>query len=275
MIILSHVNLDKSELDLCAWRYLTFSKFISLITYRALWFPKLNILRDQYEGSLPARTEAQMHQNNQKWKSKFTSSEHQKQIDAWPSDNVNDGRELTIVNCWFIDTIESKRMWDEYVGSSEGVAIRSTIRKLATYVYAYPEWSHIGKVKYVDLQSYGMTTYKGSQAHERAFLKDKEKYSHEQEVRLTSMSIKSPGCAGMDGKPLTKEDYTGKNMNNFENPGLYIGVELKKLMDSIVLAPNAPKWFELLVKRIVALSGLDCGVERSQTENNSKGHLQA
>jgi len=175
-------NIDENELDNVVWRYLTFPKFISLLVYGALWFPKLKILQDQYEGSLPARVEAQMHQNNQKWKSTFTSSEYHKQIDAWPSDNVNDGRELTVVNCWFIDTIESKRMWDEYVGSSEGVAIKSTIRKLATYVYAYPEWSHIGKVKYVDKQSYEMTTYKGSQAHERAFLKDKQKYSHEQEV---------------------------------------------------------------------------------------------
>jgi len=70
----------------------------------------------------------------------------------------------------------------------------------------------------------------------------------------------------MDGKPLAKEGYTGKNMNNFENSGLYIGVELKKLIDSIVLAPNATKWFELLVKRIMQLSNLAIRIERSGLE---------
>lgn len=267
MAIVHLVNLDESEFGQYVWRYLTFTKFISLITYNALWFSKLKILKDQYEGVLPAKTEAQMHHNNQKWKSTFTSPEHHKQIDAWPSNNVNDGRDLTVVNCWCLATMESKRMWNEYVGGCEGVAVKSTIRKLTAHVYAYPEWSYIGKVKYVDHQSYEMTTYEGQQAHERAFIKDKEKYSHEQEVCITSMNIKAPGCVGLDGKPFAKEDYTGKNMNNFENPGLYIGVELNKLINSIILAPNASKWFELLVKRIVELLRFDCKVERSQIEN--------
>ncbi len=267
MTIVRYVNLDESELDQSVLRYLTFTKFISLITYQSLWFSKLKILQDEYEGVLPAETETKIHQNNQGWKSLFTSPEHHKQIDAFPSNNVKDGRELTVVNCWTLNTIESERMWGEYVGSSEGVAVKSTIRKLATYVYAYPEWSHIGKVKYVDHQSYEMTTYKAQQAHERAFLKDKEEYSHEQEVRITSISIKTPWCAGMNGKPLTRKDYTGKNMNNFENPGLYIGVNLHKLINFIILAPGAPKWFELLVRRIVELSKFPCEVERSQMEN--------
>lgn len=265
MAIEHFVNLDGIELDQCVLRYLTFAKFISLITYRALWFPKLKWL-EEYEGIIPAKTEAQMHHNNQKWKTTFTSEEQRKQIDSWLSDNVNDGKELTVVNCWYLGETESKRMWDEYVGGCEGVAIKSTIQKLIKYVYAYPEWSHIGKVKYIDHLSYEMTTYKGSQAHERAFLKNKEKYGHEQEVRITSMSIKSPGCVGIDGKPLTEEDYAGKNMNNFESPGLYIGVDLNNLINSIIIAPNAPKWFEPLVKRIVELSRFAFKVERSQIE---------
>jgi hypothetical protein len=50
-------NISESELDSTIWRYLTFAKFVSLITYQALWFSKLNILQDEFEGTLPFSTE--------------------------------------------------------------------------------------------------------------------------------------------------------------------------------------------------------------------------
>jgi len=49
-------NIDENELDNVVWRYLTFPKFISLLAYGALWFSKLNILQDKYEGTMPAMT---------------------------------------------------------------------------------------------------------------------------------------------------------------------------------------------------------------------------
>ena len=267
MNINRYVNLSDDELDLTAWRYFTFSKFVSLITYGALWFPKLKILKDEFEGALPEVTETKMRQENEKQKMFFNTPEFHKQIDEWPSNNVRDGQELTVVNCWFLDEVESKRMWDEYVGHNEGVAVKSTVRKLAKYVYAYPDFSHIGKVKYVDHKTYMMSMYEAHQAHERAFIKDSSKFSHEQELRISSMNIKTPMCLNMDGRPLTKEECSGKNMNNFENPGLYIRVNLENLINEIVLAPNASEWFELLVKRIVEMSKFGWIVTRSRIEN--------
>ncbi|MGA2915294.1 MAG: DUF2971 domain-containing protein [Sedimentisphaerales bacterium] len=261
-------NIDENELDNVVWRYLTFPKFISLLVYGALWFPKLNILQDQFEGYIPSKVQNKMHNEHQKLKKLFHPDLHQ-QIDEMLIKNVKDGRELTVVNCWFLGEHESKQMWDEYVGSTEGVAIKSTIRKLSTYIYVYPEFSHIGKVKYVDLSSYELSSYEANQAHERAFLKDKNKYSHENEVRITSMSIKTPTCVNINGKPLTTEEYSGKNMNNFENAGLYIRVNLPELIDTIVLSPNVPEWFELLIKRIMQLSNLAITIKRSGLEKTN------
>ena len=50
-------------------------------------------------------------------------------------------------------------------------------------------------------------------------------------------------------------------------PGLYVGVNLKRLIQSIVLAPRAPKWFGLLVRRIVNLAQLTPPVRKSTLEN--------
>lgn len=147
----------------------------------------------------------------------------------------------------------------------EGVVIKSTVRKLATHIGVDPNTSYIGKVKYVDFNSHEMTLYEAHQACERSFLKNKD-FSHEQEVRISTMSIKTPACVNINGMPYSNEEVAGKNMNNFENPGLYIRVNLEKLLDAIVLAPNAPEWFELLVKRIIQLSELNIIVKRSELE---------
>lgn len=258
-------NISENELDEIVWRYITFPKFISLLTYGSLWFSKLYILQDQYEGMLPTATKSLMHKNYQKWKETFTSPDSHKQIDEMPDRNVSDGRELTVVNCWFLGNSESQKMWNDYVKNSEGVAIKSTIRKLAIYVYVEPEYSHIGKVKYVNFDSYKMSLYDAHQAPERAFLKSKD-FEHEQEIRIATMSIKTAACVNMNGIPYSSEEIAGKNMNNFENPGLYIRVNIEKLFDTIVLAPQAPEWFELLVKRIIELSKLNINIMRSELE---------
>ena len=265
MAISEFKNLSESELDNTVLRYLTFAKFISLITYRALWFSKLNILQDEFEGTLPSATEKIVVAKNQKQKTFFNHPDLHKQIDNWVSDNVRDVRELTVVNCWFLGEQESIEMWNEYVGNIEGVVIKSTIRKLTQYVFAWPEFSSIGKVKYVDFNSHVMSSYEANQARERAFLKDL-KFQHEQEIRIETMSLKTPHCVHMDGTPMKTEDYSGKNMNNFENPGLYIGVDIQNLIDDVILAPRSPEWFELLVKRIVKLHSMKCAVIRSALE---------
>lgn len=257
-------RIDDNELDNVVWRYLTFPKFISLLSYSALWFPKLNILQDQFEGTMPTLTENYMQESHQKWKKVFPPHLHE-QIDGMAKVNIEDGRVLTVVNCWFLDAEESQTMWDEYVKGNEGLAVKSTIKKLATHVYVEPQFSYIGKVKYVDFETHKMSLYEANQAHERAFLK-KEKFAHEQEIRISSMNIKTLGCVGINGIPYTQQDISGKNMNNFENAGLYIRVNLAKLIDSIVLAPNAPEWFELLIKRIMQLSNLSITIKRSGLE---------
>lgn len=268
MMIQKRTNLTESDLDLTVWRYLKFAKFISLITYQSLWFSKLKILEDQFEGHIPVRTEEAMRQANQSWKKMFTSSEFHRQIDNWEKDNVDSGREMLVVNCWSLGEQESQKMWDGYVGSPEGVAIKSTVRKLATHVHVPndPRISQIGRVEYIDFSTFTVGSYQAHQASERAFLKDRCKYAHEREIRLVTMSFKTTSCVRMDGQPYRAEECVGKDMNNFDNGGLYVKTDVKDLIGAMVLAPKAPEWFEQLVKRIAEISQLDASVERSQLE---------
>lgn len=259
-------NLKSDQLDKTVWRYMPFSKFISLLTYQALWFTKLNILHDEYEGLIPSTTKELMDKENQKYKEQFNTPEFHQQIDSWASDNENSGKELLVVNCWFLDEYESEQMWKKYGGSNEAVAIKSTVRRLVNNVLIPDDdhISHIGAVSYIDHDKHEMSRYEANQAHERAFLKDKQRFSHEQELRIVTMNFKTTNCASMEGKPYTPEQVADKNMNNFENPGLYVGVRLQQLFTEVVICPDAEDWFIYLVKRIIELSNIDITVSTSR-----------
>jgi hypothetical protein len=218
---------------------------------------------------IPILIKQQMHDENQRYKLHYKTPEFHEQIDAWPKKNEDDGRELLVVTCWFLGDAESESMWQEYGCSKEAVAVKSTIGRLFNHVLVPREEtvSHLGLVSYVDHDMHMMSKYHANQAIERAFLKDKAKFSHEQEVRLVTLNTKTVNCASPEGVPYTPRQVAGAGMNNFENPGLYVGLLLDRLVTEVVVCPSADDWFAKLVCRIVQLSGLQAPVSRSKLGN--------
>lgn len=261
MAIIKLKNLEPADLDRIAWRYLTFSKFISLLSYGSIWFSKLKILEDEYEGGMPPTAMAAMSRSFEPFKKHFDPSLHY-QFDAMHARNVEDGRELTVVNCWYLSDEESIQMWNEYGRDCEAVAIRSTVRQLQQSIFCDPQISHIGAVKYVDWNTHDMSLYEANQAQERAFIK-RLSYAHENELRVATMSLRGPMCVGLDGEPLTPQDYNGAGMNNFDAPGLYVRADLHALIKEVILAPGCGSWFELLIKKILRDGGFVAPVRRS------------
>jgi hypothetical protein len=261
-------NLTEADLDKVVWRYLTFPKYISMLAYGAIWFSKLNILIDEYEGHMPAAVDAELLASFQGYKKHFPPELHG-QFDEMNRKNVEDGRELTVASCWFLGDTESAAMWDEYGGSSEAVAIKSTIRLLSENIFVPREPSLLGKVDYVDFETHAMSAYEGNQAQQRALLKRK-KFGHESEVRIITLNVRGPHCIGLDGEPFKQGEVDGAGMNNTGNPGLHIRSNLRRLITGTVLAPNAEHWFELLVKKIARDSNVGAAVERSQLEKHKK-----
>src|SRR3954447_16893092 len=163
MTLMTSKGIDPADLDKTVWRYMTFHKFISLITYRALWFSKLNHLDDEAEGAMPSRIDQEMAAEHQQLALNFPD-DMRDQFASMNQRNIRDGRELTAVNCWFIGEDESERMWKEYTGQEPGLAIKSTIRRLSEFVFCDPRISEIGTVQYVNLDTFEMPAYDASQA---------------------------------------------------------------------------------------------------------------
>lgn len=259
-------NISETELDSVVWRYLTFPKFIHLVSNGALWFCRLDHLIDKYEGHMPKRVLAEMRKDDEKTKEFFPQKEIQEQIDNWPEDNIRGGRLLTAVNCWYIGANESAKMWEDYVKNPEGVAIRSTVQKVRESIYLPAKHSFIGKVNYVDFETYEMSTHEAHQAHHRAFLKDKNKFRHERELRVSTMNFKTLACLDKYGKPYEIEEVTGANMNNLNVAGLHIRVDLKHLFDSVIMAPGSPDWFKDLITHLSLKNNFNWNIEDSKIE---------
>ncbi len=257
-------NISPADLDKTVWRYLTFKKYKSLIDFRAIWFSKLNILIDEFEGAMPSKIDAKMRKDHQAYKKFFPENMHG-QIDEMNQRNVSDGRELTLVSCWFCSETESERMWNEYAGITEGVAIKSTIRMLLNNLMVPRDLSLAGKVRYVNLEIHEMTAHEASQAQERAFLKS-NKFAHEEEFRITTFNVKGPHCVNFDGTPMHPADYAGAKMNNFDKPGLNVRADLEKLISTTVLAPRASREFAEKIRKIAATSGIGNPVVSSSLE---------
>lgn len=257
-------DLTESDMGLTVWRYMPFAKFISLLSYQALWFSKLNILEDQYEGKMPRVTKLMMEADHQTAKRSYSQDQHW-QFDEMATKNEDDSRELLVVSCWYLDEHESRRMWSEYGMSAEAVAIKSTVQRLRDNVGVPQDKNatHMGRVKYVDHDQHQMSKFHASQGHERAFIKDGGRFQHERELRILTLNFKTTWCVRPDGHLYTLDDLQGGNSNNFHGAGLHFTVRLPQLIDAIVVSPFSQEWFYLMIRRVIDISGLKIPVVRS------------
>lgn len=205
-------DLTNDDMNLTVWRYMPFYKFVSLLVFQAIWFSKLNILQDQFEGMMPHATKEMMEEHHQELKKNYPPEYHS-QFDEMVSRNEQDSRELLVVSCWFLEEDESERMWREYGGDKQAVAIKSTVKQLIDNIGVPHDKhaTHIGRVSYIDHKIHIMTKYHANQGHERAFFKDAEQFKHEKELRIVTLNTKTRYCVSPEGKPYDESDVQGKN----------------------------------------------------------------
>lgn len=248
------------------WRYLTIDKFASLLQTRALWFSKLQILQDQREGMMPAAPRAALKRQHRKTESWFPDEERRAQVRNFVEANENDGRELIVVNCWFVGDHESQAMWDEYARDSEGncgVIVKSTADDLLRSLRRSHDNWWFGNVKYVDLATdEGMNAYQASQASLRAFLKN-QSYSHESELRLATMNFVTPGCLNPDGSPPTERQRAGYSYSS-DRRGIFVEVDLHALIREMRVAPGATGDHHAKMEELRLAAGIETAIGKSK-----------
>ena len=210
--------------DAVLWRYMDFTKFVSLLETSALFFSQPDQLGDQFEGSISPATPP------------IVAGEPQ--VGSPIKKGKLDLRWLTRfarVNCWHMGEFESEAMWRLYTRERDGVAIKTVFARFKEALVG-EESVNVSQVLYQDYQTESIPFGNAllPLIHKRI------SFQHEQEVRAIYTEIPA-------------EDTSGG----------YYKVNLLRLVEEIVVAPFAEDWFVDLVRSLAERHGIDDRVRPS------------
>lgn len=214
------------------WRYMDFTKFISLLETSQLYFNRCDRFDDPYEGTVTQGTTYLMRDNGQTEQDIAAFIEFSK---VW--------RQQMYVNCWCKSEHESAAMWRLYLQTAEGVAIRTTAGRLAEALGATPISVGLTEVMYVDYERHAYNP--GNIFHHYVY--KRLSFQHEMEVRAVVWGMEE------QNQPLIEANA----------PHVLIDVDLSTLIESVQISPTAQPWFADLVQRCAKRYGLDAHVVQS------------
>ena len=236
MLIQNHEVFVAPEGSRTLWRYMDFTKLISLLEDRALVFPRTDLFEDPYEGLLPEAAVRALRADPSPYQ---LSPAH---AELWLKHPEVMRRQL-YVSCWFASAFESAAMWKLYLSSSVGIAIRTSCDALAEALESCPYTVGLSAVRYIDYETtsipFDNTLF--PVMHKRM------SFLHEQEVRAVIWSEIS------DNEPLIPKG------------AMHVSVPINpsQLIEAVHVSPSAPLWFGQLVEKVSARYALHAPVVRS------------
>ena len=219
------------------WRYISFTKFVSLLTRKALFFARADKLGDPYEGSL-----SQWNVNLSPTLNKGIPEEQIKLL----HNHIKDQRRFVLVNCWHENEHESDAMWKLYSGHGEGIAIKTDFPSRNESLVR-EDIVYIGMVNYVD---YDMTFIPENDTA-APFLHKRQSFEHEREVRAIIQKHNVIGGEIIVGGP------------DIDKIGTYHEVDIPTLVNEVIVPPYAEDWFLELVQTTAETFGLQSPVIKS------------
>ena len=226
------VFLQPSDVNAKVWRYMDFTNYIWTLESSALYFSRIDLLGDPYEGTTTKAS------NDAIMKFMEWSAASEQQQKDWAEGNAKlrrDARRGIFVNCWHMHDHESEAMWRLYSKTDQAIAIQTSYRRL---VEALDETVLIGAVRYTDYDHavFPMGNALWPAAHKRLSFK------HENEIRALKFAMD-------DGnEPL----------------GHSVPVDLAKLVERVYVSPNRPGWYEKLAERLTQRFGYNFPVKKSR-----------
>jgi hypothetical protein len=217
------------NLDQPIWRYMTFTKLVSLLLRSELYFSRTDLLDDRFEGSYALgniRTRPDAFRE---------AGIPEELIPSFIADEQTTRRtlgRLVYVNCWTASDHESVALWHMYSSMTQGVSLRSTFRRLTESVRAYDSPIYAGLVRYINYDADAIP--EGNLFS--AFVHKRRAYQFENEVRAVIHNF-----------PRSHDGW----VNPAGPQGMRVPVHLVELLERIHIAPAAPPWFAELVQTTV------------------------
>lgn len=219
--------------DTKIWRYMDFSKYVSLLETKKLYFSIVEKLEDKLEG-LPTKADYE----SQKSFCSYYETQGNDLADTYVDMQIGATKKrkllkkLFYVSCWRIDENESPKAWKRYVNSGKGVAIQTTYGKLIEIIKDCEQSIIVEMVDYSD------NTAKPNDHYIRTFLHKNPLYKWENELRavFSKIPIQYPEIPPYPMEPYAYGELVVMNMD--------------KLMQKIAVYPESGKRFLSLVKLV-------------------------
>lgn len=208
--------------DAFLWRYMDFPKFLSLLKEQALYFTRVGALQDKFEGHF-SQADYEFLQDA------YLHSNYPHGIDIYGGikDEVDRIQDEYYVTCWREGEDESLGMWEVYTEGKYGIAIQTDLPALLRDVRDPTLLNGSGEVIDSDVVKiqYSSSEEIALALQQKPFplIYKRIEFDYEVEVR---------GCIQLDIRP---------------KHGQLVEVDLKRLIQSVVVSPGADQWFVDLV----------------------------
>lgn len=219
------------------WRYMSFGKFMDILSTQAIFFTRADKFFDKYEGYVNQDIHDRVN-------SIFSEYPNPDEMRKEFQELISNLKKIAMINCWNMSYTDSLAMWKTYCPGTESVAIKSNTEKLKNSLWKYDQDSvHIRPVKYVDVEMEQEYHLNGI----NLFTFKRPQFSFENELRVIILLMNEP-------KILTNE-YDNHKEYTMKLPefGKRIHIDFDELVEEIYVSPFSPSWFVELVNRLVSL----------------------
>lgn len=229
--------------DAMIWRYMDFTKFVSMLEHQGLYLAGADLLGDPFEGSIP-EANREIWVNLARTHGLANGGEIRDGLSAFRQKL----RREIYVNCWHLSDVESAAMWSLYSKSNEVIAVQSSFMTLFNQVESSDDDPHyVGLVQYIDYQKQVMN--EGNLFW--PFVHKRKSFQHECELRIVYQL--------RDNVP----DYPGAPFERETPKGVWKAINLERLFSRIFVSPTSAPWFFDLVQKVVTRYGLSSEVFQS------------
>ncbi|GAB1620645.1 DUF2971 domain-containing protein [Agarivorans albus] len=238
------------------WRYMDFTKFISLLDSKSLFFSRADRFIDPFEGATPIKNIGLREQRLKAYLPVYPlpdKDEYEQRMKMHFKNKMH-LRKRVAINCWHQNNHESEAMWKLYVPSGEGVAIRTTVGKLKSSLEKSKEYVEISSVNYIDYESDSIE----ESSILAPFRTKRKSFEHEREIRALIFR------GGGEGNNLNSHIEL---INPTINSGITVPVSLDNLIQDIYISPTASDWFKQLVLNVMKKYTYDFKVSQSMLTN--------
>jgi hypothetical protein len=253
-VFVPHRLIDTPPDETRIWRYLDFTKLVSLFETCTLRLTRGDKFEDRFEAAVPVGDRAagrdyfaralEQPEIDIEGVSRFRRDDVRPYVQALldltdaqlgeisdeelPRYMLRLTNRFLYLNCWHINDVESAGMWDLYAQNGEGLAVQSTVGRLKRSLALGDahEALYIGRVRYLDYdrESWGEFTPLSQAFHKRS------SFEHERELRVVAMNP--------------------RHLDSRRSTYLNVPVDLGVLLEALHVSPRAPGWFHDLVAAV-------------------------